>query len=175
MMTAITVARITATAATEVTCSNRATGSPDPSLLAPTGDANALPSLCHYEAGGIPRPDLSHLYYAFIKKMREAGHLQLVIEALQRLVEQEIAGSPGKLRSTIKRLLAKYGYPPDAQPAVTDLVIREELRLILVLHKHSSQIRGFEGCGPRAAGPYGKCDPRPGRGVFGWANRDTPG
>jgi type I restriction enzyme R subunit len=30
-----------------------------------------------------------------------------------------------KLRSTIKRLLAKYGYPPDAQPAATELVIRQ--------------------------------------------------
>jgi type I restriction enzyme R subunit len=30
-----------------------------------------------------------------------------------------------KLRSIIKRLLAKYGYPPDAQPKATDLVIRQ--------------------------------------------------
>jgi type I restriction enzyme R subunit len=30
-----------------------------------------------------------------------------------------------KLRSTIKRLLAKHGYPPDAQPAATELVIRQ--------------------------------------------------
>lgn len=30
-----------------------------------------------------------------------------------------------KLRSTIKRLLARYGYPPDAQPAATELVIRQ--------------------------------------------------
>jgi type I restriction enzyme, R subunit len=30
-----------------------------------------------------------------------------------------------KLRSTIKRLLAKYGYPPDAQPTAIDLVIRQ--------------------------------------------------
>jgi type I restriction enzyme R subunit len=29
------------------------------------------------------------------------------------------------LRSTIKRLLAKHGYPPDAQPAATELVIRQ--------------------------------------------------
>jgi type I restriction enzyme R subunit len=30
-----------------------------------------------------------------------------------------------KLRSTIKRLLARHGYPPDAQPAATELVIRQ--------------------------------------------------
>jgi type I restriction enzyme, R subunit len=30
-----------------------------------------------------------------------------------------------KLRSTIKRLPAKYGYPPDAQPTAIDLVIRQ--------------------------------------------------
>lgn len=30
-----------------------------------------------------------------------------------------------KLRSTIKRLLARYGYPPDAQPGATELVLRQ--------------------------------------------------
>ena len=30
-----------------------------------------------------------------------------------------------KLRSTIKRLLAKHGYPPDAQQDAIDLVIRQ--------------------------------------------------
>jgi type I restriction enzyme, R subunit len=30
-----------------------------------------------------------------------------------------------KLRSIIKRLLAKHGYPPDAQPAATELVLRQ--------------------------------------------------
>ena len=30
-----------------------------------------------------------------------------------------------KIRSTIKRLLAKYGYPPDAQPDATELVLRQ--------------------------------------------------
>jgi type I restriction enzyme R subunit len=30
-----------------------------------------------------------------------------------------------KIRSTIKRLLAKYGYPPDAQQGATDLVLRQ--------------------------------------------------
>ena len=30
-----------------------------------------------------------------------------------------------KLRSTIKRLLARHDYPPDAQPAATELVIRQ--------------------------------------------------
>ena len=30
-----------------------------------------------------------------------------------------------KLRTTIKRLLARYGYPPDAAPAAIDLVIRQ--------------------------------------------------
>jgi type I restriction enzyme R subunit len=30
-----------------------------------------------------------------------------------------------KLRSTIKRLLAKHGYPPDAQPTAAELVLRQ--------------------------------------------------
>jgi type I restriction enzyme, R subunit len=30
-----------------------------------------------------------------------------------------------KLRSTIKRLLARHGYPPDAQPGATELVLRQ--------------------------------------------------
>jgi type I restriction enzyme, R subunit len=30
-----------------------------------------------------------------------------------------------KIRSTSKRLLAKYGYPPDAQAGATELVLRQ--------------------------------------------------
>jgi type I restriction enzyme, R subunit len=186
-----------------------------------------------YEAAGIPRPDLSHLDEAFIERMQQARHPHLAIEALRRLVEQEMRAvtrhnivrqqsfadrltalmtrytnqnlssaqviaelialardisadaSRGqrfapplssnelafydavaqnrsavtemgttvladiardlvrslqrdvttdwvsrddvraKLRSTIKRLLARHGYPPDAQPAAIDLVIRQ--------------------------------------------------
>ncbi len=186
-----------------------------------------------YSAAGIERPDLSHLDQAFIERMQQAKNPQLAIEALRRLVEQEMRrvtrhnlvrqrsfsdrllelmrkytnqqltaaeiiaelvamaievsadanrgsnfspplGSDelafydavaqnesavaemgsgvladiardlvkalrrdvttdwvsrddvrAKLRSTIKRLLAKYGYPPDAQPTAIDLVIRQ--------------------------------------------------
>ncbi|HUY45846.1 MAG TPA: type I restriction endonuclease subunit R [Streptosporangiaceae bacterium] len=186
-----------------------------------------------YEAAGIPRPDLSHLDDAFVQKMQEARNPHLAIEALRRLVEQqmrkvtrhnvvrqqsfsdrllalmtrytnqnltaaqviaelvamarevsadadrgkqfkpaltndelafydavaqnesavtemgtgvlaEIARDlvkslrrdvttdwvsrddvRAKLRSTIKRLLARHGYPPDAQPTATELVLRQ--------------------------------------------------
>jgi len=186
-----------------------------------------------YEAAGIPRPDLSHLDEAFIERMQQARNPHLAIEALRRLVEQEMRkvtrhnvvrqqsfsdrlvalmtrytnqtlsaaqviaelvamardvsadASRGnqftpaltgdelafydavaqnesavtemgtgvladiardlvtslrrdvttdwvsrddvraKLRSTIKRLLARYGYPPDAEPAATELVLRQ--------------------------------------------------
>ncbi|MGH3183763.1 MAG: type I restriction enzyme endonuclease domain-containing protein, partial [Streptosporangiaceae bacterium] len=186
-----------------------------------------------YQAAGIGRPDLSHLDEAFIKKMQDAQHPHLAIEALRRLVEQQMRvtsrhnivrqqsfsdrllnlmtrytnqhltaaeviaelvamakevsadASRGdqfspplsndelafydavaenesavtemgaglladiardlvkalrrdvttdwvsrddvraKLRSTIKRLLAKHGYPPDAQPTATELVLRQ--------------------------------------------------
>ncbi len=186
-----------------------------------------------YEAAGIPRPDLSHLDEAFIKKMQDARNPHLAIEALRRLVEQQmrkvirhnvvrqqsfsdrllalmtkytnqhltaaqviaelvamakevsvdaqrgrefspplsgdelafydavaqnesavsemgtgvLAGIArdlvkslrrdvttdwvsrddvrAKLRSTIKRLLAKHGYPPDAEPTATELVLRQ--------------------------------------------------
>ena len=186
-----------------------------------------------YEAAGLPRPDLSHLDEAFIAMMQQARHPHLAIEALRRLIEQEMRKvtrhnivrqrsfsdrlielmrkytnqhltaaqiiaelvavarevaadadrgsqfSPAltidelafydavaqnesavremgagiladiardlvrslrrdvttdwvsrddvraKLRSTIKRLLAKHGYPPDAQPTATELVIRQ--------------------------------------------------
>ena len=43
-----------------------------------------------YEAVGIGRPDLSHLDEAFIKKMQDAQHPHLAIEALRRLVEQQM-------------------------------------------------------------------------------------
>jgi type I restriction enzyme R subunit len=186
-----------------------------------------------YEAAGIPRPDLSHLDEAFIERMQQTRNPHLAIEALRRLVEQEMRKvtrhnivrqqsfsdrlvalmtrytnqtlsaaqviaelvamardvsadanrgqqfTPAlttdelafydavaqnesavtemgtgvladiardlvkslrrdvttdwvsrddvraKLRSTIKRLLARYGYPPDAQPAATELVLRQ--------------------------------------------------
>jgi type I restriction enzyme, R subunit len=186
-----------------------------------------------YAAAGIGRPDLSHLDDAFITRMSEQGNPHLAIEALRRLVEQEMrkvtrhnivkqksfserladlmrqytnqnltaaqiiaelvalakevsadanrgdAFSPplnsdelafydavaqnesavielgttvladiardlvrtprrdvttdwvsrdevrAKIRSTIKRLLARYGYPPDAQQDATDLVLRQ--------------------------------------------------
>ena len=186
-----------------------------------------------YEAAGIPRPDLSHLDEAFIERMQQTRNPHLAIEALRRLVEQEMrtvtrhnivrqqsfsdrlvalmtrytnqtlsaaqviaelvamarevsadanrgqAFTPAlsndelafydavaqnesavtemgtgvladiardlvkslrrdvttdwvsrddvraKLRSTIKRLLARYGYPPDAQPGATELVLRQ--------------------------------------------------
>ena len=186
-----------------------------------------------YEAAGIPRPDLSHLDQAFIERMQQTRNPHLAIEALRRLVEQEMrtvtrhnvvrqqsfsdrlvalmtrytnqtlsaaqviaelvamarevsadanrgqAFTPAlshdelafydavaqnesavtemgtgvladiardlvkslrrdvttdwvsrddvraKLRSTIKRLLARHGYPPDAQPGATELVLRQ--------------------------------------------------
>ena len=186
-----------------------------------------------YEAAGVPRPDLSHLDEAFIERMQQSRHPHLAIEALRRLVEQEMRRvtrhnivrqqsfsdrlvalmarytnqnltaaqviaelvamakdvsadanrgkrfTPAltsdelafydavaqnesavtemgtgvladiardlvkslrrdvttdwvsrddvraKLRSTIKRLLARYGYPPDAEPAATELVLRQ--------------------------------------------------
>ncbi len=186
-----------------------------------------------YEAAGIPRPDLSHLDEAFIRRMQDSRHPHLTIEALRRLIERQMRKvtrhnvvrqqsfsdrllrlmtqyanrhltaaqviaelvavakevsadadrgrrfSPplhsdelafydavaqnesavtemgtgvladiardlvtslrrdvttdwvsrddvrAKLRSTIKRLLARHGYPPDAQPGATELVLRQ--------------------------------------------------
>ncbi|MGH3397164.1 MAG: type I restriction endonuclease subunit R, partial [Streptosporangiaceae bacterium] len=186
-----------------------------------------------YEAAGIPRPDLSHLDEAFIERMQQTRNPHLAIEALRRLIEQEMRKVTrhnvvrqqsfsdrlvnlmvrytsqnlsaaqviaelvamarevsadanrgqefrpaltsdelafydavaqnesavtemgtgvladiardlvkslrrdittdwvsrddvrAKLRSTIKRLLARHGYPPDAQPGATDLVLRQ--------------------------------------------------
>jgi type I restriction enzyme, R subunit len=43
-----------------------------------------------YEAAGIGRPNLSHLDEAFVARMREQRNPHLAIEALRRLVEQEM-------------------------------------------------------------------------------------
>src|SRR6185437_7801661 len=43
-----------------------------------------------YEAAGIPRPDLSHLDEAFIERMQQTRNPHLAIEALRRLIEQEM-------------------------------------------------------------------------------------
>ena len=201
------------------------------SLVASAIEADGVTDI--YAAAGIDRPDLSHLDDAFIARMREQRNPHLAIEALRRLVEQEMRkvtkhnivkqtsfserladlmrkytnqnltsaeiiaelvalakevsadaeprqhlrpaaeqrrtrllrrGRPervrrhrdgrrrprrhrprpgphppprrhdrlasrddvrAKIRSTIKRLLAKYGYPPDAQQDATDLVLRQ--------------------------------------------------
>jgi type I restriction enzyme R subunit len=201
------------------------------SLVAGTVEAGGVTDI--YRAAGIGRPDLSHLDDAFIARMREQRNPHLAIEALRRLVEQEMRHvtkhnivaqqsfserlaelmrkytnqnltaaqiiaelvalakevsadarrgdrfSPplnsdelafydavarnesavhemganvladiardlvrtlrrdvttdwvsrddvrARIRSTIKRLLAKYGYPPDAQPGATELVLRQ--------------------------------------------------
>ncbi|MEV0623562.1 type I restriction endonuclease subunit R [Nonomuraea sp. NPDC050404] len=43
-----------------------------------------------FEAAGMPRPNLAHLDEAFLSKMQHAKHPQLAIEALRRLIEQEM-------------------------------------------------------------------------------------
>ncbi len=43
-----------------------------------------------YQAAGLPRPDLSHLDEAFIAHMQQQRHPHLAIEALRRLVEQQM-------------------------------------------------------------------------------------
>ncbi|GLW08731.1 DEAD/DEAH box helicase [Microtetraspora sp. NBRC 13810] len=43
-----------------------------------------------FEAAGMPRPNLAHLDEAFLAKMKNAKHPQLAIEALRRLIEQEM-------------------------------------------------------------------------------------
>lgn len=43
-----------------------------------------------YAAAGVERPDLSHLDQAFIERLQQAKNPQLTIEALRRLVEQEM-------------------------------------------------------------------------------------
>jgi type I restriction enzyme R subunit len=94
-----------------------------------------------YEAAGIPRPDLSHLDEAFIEQMQETCNPHLAIEALRRLVEQEIRKVTrhnivrqqtfsDRLMAlmtsyTNQTLSAAYGYPPDAQPGATELVLRQ--------------------------------------------------
>lgn len=43
-----------------------------------------------FDAAGMPRPDLSHLDTDFIRRMQQARHPHLAIEALRRLVQQEM-------------------------------------------------------------------------------------
>ncbi|MEV0590862.1 type I restriction endonuclease subunit R [Nonomuraea cavernae] len=43
-----------------------------------------------FEAAGMPRPNLAHLDEAFLSRMQQAKHPQLAIEALRRLIEQEM-------------------------------------------------------------------------------------
>jgi type I restriction enzyme, R subunit len=58
------------------------------SLVASAVEADGVTDI--YAAAGIDRPDLSHLDDAFIARMREQRNPHLAIEALRRLVEQEM-------------------------------------------------------------------------------------
>jgi type I restriction enzyme R subunit len=42
-----------------------------------------------------------------------------------RVVSRKETLQRGGMRRTVRRLLTKYGYPPDAQEAATQLVIRQ--------------------------------------------------
>lgn len=57
-------------------------------LTAGSIEANGVIDI--YEAAGVGHPDLSHLDEAFIKKMQEQRNPHLAIEALRRLIEQEM-------------------------------------------------------------------------------------
>jgi type I restriction enzyme R subunit len=57
-------------------------------LTASAVEAEGITDL--YAAAGIERPDLSHLDEAFVRKMQEARNPHLAIEALRRLIEQEM-------------------------------------------------------------------------------------
>jgi len=58
------------------------------SLVASAVEADGVTDI--YAAAGIGRPDLSHLDDAFIARMQEQRNPHLAIEALRRLVEQEM-------------------------------------------------------------------------------------
>ena len=57
-----------------------------------------------------------------------AGIARDLVKSLRRDVTTDWVSRDdvrAKLRSTIKRLLAKHGYPPDAEPTATELVLRQ--------------------------------------------------
>lgn len=58
------------------------------SLAAGAVEAGGVTDL--YEAAGVGRPDLSHLDKAFIERMQAQRNPHLAIEALRRLIEQEM-------------------------------------------------------------------------------------
>lgn len=66
---------------------------PDVELYLKSLAAGAVEAGCVidiYEAAGVGRPDLSHLDEAFIARMREQRNPHLAVEALRRLIEQEM-------------------------------------------------------------------------------------
>src|SRR5260370_27825123 len=79
-----------------------------------------------YAAAGIDRPDLSHLDDAFIKRMQEQRNPHLAIEALRRLVEQEMrrVAKPNIVRQQnfsdlLTELMMRCTQPnPDPAPSI---------------------------------------------------------
>ena len=93
-----------------------------------------------FAAAGLAKPDLSILSEEFLTEVRGMPHRNLAVELLQKLLKGEISirrrknvtidwtlreNVRAQLRVLVKRILRKYGYPPDKQEKATQTVLEQ--------------------------------------------------
>jgi type I restriction enzyme R subunit len=71
-----------------------------------------------FTAAGLPKPDISILDDRFLAEVRGLKHKNVAAELLEKLLKDEL-----KVRS--KRILNKYGYPPDLQEEAVKTVLQQ--------------------------------------------------
>ena len=84
-----------------------------------------------FAAPGLRKPDVSTLSDEFLEEVRGLPHRNLAVEVLQRLLNDQIKVRSKRnvvqahIRVIVKRILRKYGYPPDKQEKATRTVLEQ--------------------------------------------------
>jgi len=96
-----------------------------------------------FTAAGLPRPDISILSDQFLAEVRGLKYKNVAAELLEKLLKDELItqvrksvtidwtlreSARAKIKVMVKRILNKYGYPPDLQEeAVQTVLMQAEL------------------------------------------------
>jgi len=103
-----------------------------------------------FDAAGIKKPDISILSEEFLLELKGMEHKNIAMEVLRKLLEGEIKARSkynvvegknatidwtikenvrAKMKVAVKRLLRRYGYPPDMQLLATETVLKQAERI----------------------------------------------
>ena len=76
-------------------------------------------------AVGLKKPDISILSDEFLVEVRGLPHRNLALEVLQKLLREEIKVRSKRHLVQARRILRRYGYPPDLQEHATKTVLEQ--------------------------------------------------